>query len=223
MNRLPSATPLQILDGTTCFGPLAARNWDIKACDWRLPRALEAGMSWNTSALVIEGDQVRRGSALFADLGFPGLAAVSQISGDEAGSSGLRGRALGLVSGWTLVWDPCMFLVPEESAGVFQGRIWSLRLETALLTLSQGARIYSFITQGITSTHGFAWYMQSQRKRLWVPQAGTVIMQDGEQLPEEVRARSEEPDEEQRLFVIMEKLTGISMHDALAQQFMLFA
>jgi hypothetical protein len=48
-------------------------------------------------------------------------------------------------------------------------------------------------------------------------------MQDGEQLPEEVRARSEEPDEEQRLFVIMEKLTGISMHDALAQQFMLVA
>lgn len=180
-------------------------------------------MSWNTSALVIEGDEARRGSALFADLGFPGLAAVSRISGDEAGSSGLRGRALGLVSGWTLVWDPCMFFVPEESAGVFQGRIWSLRLETALLTLSRRGRIYSFITQGITSTHGFAWYVQGERKRLWLSQEGAIIMQHGVPLPEEVRTKSEEPDEEQRLFIIMQKLTGISMHDALAQQFEVFA
>ena len=180
-------------------------------------------MSWNTSALIIEGDQARRGSALFADLGFAGLSALSNISGDEAGSSGLRGRALGLVKGWTLVWDPCMFLVPGDSAGVFQGGIWSGRLEAALLALSQEARIYSFITHGITSTHGFAWYIQGERRRLWLSQEGTVILQKGEPLPEEVRARSEEPDEEQRLFAIMEKLTGISMDDVVGHQFKLFA
>jgi hypothetical protein len=104
-----------------------------------------------------------------------------------------------------------------------QGSIWSVRLETALLTLSKGGRVYSFITEGTSSTHGFAWYVQGQRKRLWLWQEGTVIMQHGEPLPEEVRAKSEEPDEEQRLFVIMEKLTGISIDDVLAQQFKVFA
>jgi hypothetical protein len=180
-------------------------------------------MSWNTCALIIEGDQARRGSALFADLGFAGLSAVSNINGDDAARSGLRGRALGLVRGWTLVWDPCMFLVPEDSAGVFERGMWPSRLEAALLALSQDARIYSFITQGITSTHGFAWYVQGDRRRLWLSHEGTVILQHGEPLPEEVRAGSEEPDEEQRLFAIMEKLTGISMVDVIGQQFKLFA
>jgi hypothetical protein len=53
-------------------------------------------------------------------------------------------------------------------------------------------------------------------------QEGTVIMQHGEPMLEEVQAKSEEPDEEQRLFVITRR-TGTSIDDVLAQQFNVFA
>ena len=179
-------------------------------------------MSWHTSALVIEGDHARRGPDLFEDLGFPGLAEVSEVSGDEAGRSALQGRALGLVRGWTFVWDPMMFFVPGEHDGAFQSSIWSARLETALLVLSRDGRIYSFIAEGTSGTHGFAWYVQGQRKRLWLQQEGTLIMQHGEPLPEEVQAKSGEPDAEYLLFLMMEKLTGVSIGDVFSHQFKVF-
>jgi len=49
-------------------------------------------------------------------------------------------------------------------------------------------------------------------------------MENGEPVPEEVQAKSEEPDEEQRLFVIT-RSTGTSIDDVLAQhqQFKVFA
>jgi hypothetical protein len=47
-------------------------------------------------------------------------------------------------------------------------------------------------------------------------------MQHGEPMPEEAQARSEEPDEEQRLFVIT-RSTGTSVDDVLLQQFKVFA
>ena len=53
-------------------------------------------------------------------------------------------------------------------------------------------------------------------------QEGTVIMEHGEPMPEEVQAKSEEPDEEQRLFVIT-RSTGTSINGVLAQQFKVFA
>jgi hypothetical protein len=53
-------------------------------------------------------------------------------------------------------------------------------------------------------------------------QEGTVIMEHGEPMPEEVQAKSEEPDEEQRLFIITGS-TGTSIDDVLAQQFKVFA
>ena len=46
--------------------------------------------------------------------------------------------------------------------------------------------------------------------------------QHGEPMPEEVQAKSEEPDEEQRLFVIT-RSTGTSINGVLAQQFKVFA
>jgi hypothetical protein len=47
-------------------------------------------------------------------------------------------------------------------------------------------------------------------------------MEHGEPMPEEVQAKSEEPDEEQRLFIITGS-TGTSIDDVLAQQFKVFA
>jgi hypothetical protein len=47
-------------------------------------------------------------------------------------------------------------------------------------------------------------------------------MEHGEPTPEEVQAKSEEPDEEQRLFVIT-RSKGTPIDDVLAQQFKVFA
>jgi len=204
------------------IGGLLDRSAGAKERSVRPSQAWEEGMSWHTSALVIEGDHARRGPDLFEDLGFPGLAEVSEVSGDEAGRSALQGRALGLVRGWTFVWDPMMFFVPGEHDGAFQSSIWSARLETALLVLSRDGRIYSFIAEGTSGTHGFAWYVQGQRKRLWLQQEGTLIMQHGGPLPEEVQAKSGEPDAEYLLFLMMEKLTGVSIGDVFSHQFKVF-
>jgi len=47
-------------------------------------------------------------------------------------------------------------------------------------------------------------------------------MQHGEPLPEEVQAKSGEPDEEYQLFLMMEKLTGVSIGDVFCHQFKVF-
>src|SRR5215472_12958228 len=106
-------------------GGLLDRSAGAKERSVRPSQAWEEGMSWHTSALVIEGDHARRGPDLFEDLGFPGLAEVSEVSGDEAGRSALQGRALGLVRGWTFVWDPMMFLGNGDQVVGFDASIFS--------------------------------------------------------------------------------------------------
>jgi hypothetical protein len=47
-------------------------------------------------------------------------------------------------------------------------------------------------------------------------------MQRGEPLPEEVQAKSGEPDGELQLFLMMEKLTGVLIGDVFSHQFKVF-
>ena len=47
-------------------------------------------------------------------------------------------------------------------------------------------------------------------------------MQHGGPLPEEVQAKSGEPDAEYLLFLMMEKLTGVSIGDVFSHQFKVF-
>jgi hypothetical protein len=146
-------------------------------------------------------------------------------AGDDVGSSSLEGRATALVGGWTVVWDPMMF-VPDDMddfAGMFEEGIWTDGVDRALSRLSKGGRVYSFVAEGSSDTHGFAWYVDGKRRRLWLSQEGHVAMQDGTPLPEELASSSEEPDPEQRLFVLMEKLTGLSIGTADAATYRLFA
>lgn len=182
-------------------------------------------MSWHTSALVIEGDHAGRGPALLADLGFPGKSEVGEVNGDEAGSGDLAGRAMAVVSGWTIIWDPMMF-VPEDLSsldGMMQDGIWAPAVERTLARLSENAKVYSFLAEGASDTNGFSWYVQGQRKRVCLSQAGEIVLEAGDMLPEESEAQREEPYDEQRLFLLMEKLTGVSIEAAVAASYKLFA
>jgi hypothetical protein len=182
-------------------------------------------VSWHTSALVIEGHHAERGAQLLADLGLPGKQDVGAISGDQAGASDLQGRAIGLVRGWTVVWDPMMFIPDglDDLEGMFETGIWSAAVEQALLTLSQRSRVYSFVVEGSSDSHGFAWYVSGRRRRLWLSQEGSVAMEEGPRLAEEAAATAEEPDGEQRMFVLMKALTGVSIGDADAASYRVFA
>src|SRR3990172_5185919 len=135
-------------------------------------------MSWHTSVLAIEGDHLDRAAELLRDLGFPSLTLVGEVDGDGAGSSSLSGKAVGLVQNWTLVWDPMMF-ISDDPSGVFEDSIWSSQLESRLRALSSAGRVYSLLTEGASSTHGFAWYRQGRRERLWLWQEGAIVLDDG--------------------------------------------
>ena len=67
-------------------------------------------MSWHSSAIVMEGDHTARALEVFSLFGFPHLRQVGEVTGDEASSGHLAGKAVGLVGGWTLFWDPMLFL-----------------------------------------------------------------------------------------------------------------
>jgi hypothetical protein len=179
-------------------------------------------MPWHTSALVIEGDHEERAAELLADLGFPALKRGPQITGDEAGESSLPGRAVGVVNGWTFVWDPLMF-APNHPSEPFEDGIWSRQLDQTLARMSRQGRVYSFHSEGASDTHGFAWYAKGALRRSWLWRHGEVAFEKGAILPEEQAAVAEDPDEEGRLFVLMEKLTGVSLDDVFSHRFTVFA
>lgn len=182
-------------------------------------------MSWHTSALVIEGDHGGRGSALLAELGFPGRSEVGEVDGDTAGSGDLGGRAMAVVSGWTIIWDPMMFIPDDlnDLEGMMKDGLWAPAVERTLARLSENAKVYSLLAEGASDTNGFAWYVKGERRRVWLSQAGEVVLDTGALLPEESEARKEEPYDEQRLFLLMEKLTGVSMNAAVAATYTLYA
>jgi hypothetical protein len=124
---------------------------------------------------------------LLADLGLPGKRDVGVVSGDQAGASDLQGRAIGVVQGWTVVWDPMMFIPDglDDFEGLFETGIWCAAVEQGLLTLSQRSRVYSFVVEGSSDSHGFAWYVNGRRRRLWLSQEGSFVMQEGPRLAEE--------------------------------------
>lgn len=182
-------------------------------------------MSWHTSALVIEGSHLARGPDILADLGLPGRTDVGPISGADVGSSDLEGRAIGVVGGWTLIWDPMMFVPDdlEDLTGMFEDGIWSEPVDLALAHISEKSRVYSFVAEGSSDTNGFAWYVGGSRARLLLSQARELVLDEGAALPEETAAITEEPAEQSRLFLLMEKLTGVSLEASDAATYRLLA
>jgi hypothetical protein len=179
-------------------------------------------MSWHTSAIAIQGDHAGAAVVLLDAFGLPGLARVGQVDGDTAGSSSLEGVAVGVASGWTLLWDPTVFLGPDPT-GSFGSGLWPTKVEDELVRLSQRVAIYSFTLEGTSGTCGFAWYQDGRRQRLWLAQEGNVILQEGPELPQEAAAMAEERDDEQRIFLLMHMLTGVAIGETMTLRYALYA
>jgi DNA-binding LytR/AlgR family response regulator len=184
----------------------------------------------HTSAVVIEGDSGSHPTELLAELGFPDLRPLFET--DDPAHGAHPGKAVGVTDGWTFVWDPQTFFglfplddqaaPPDDPWDMFESRIWPSPLDEILARMSGQRRVFSFITEGAILSHGFAWYASGSRQRAWLSVDGEIVFQDGTPLREEAVASAEEPDDEQRLFVLGKMLTGVGVVPATPVRFTVY-
>ena len=150
-------------------------------------------MSWHTSALLIRADHLPGHAFLLGRLGFAGATEVGPIDFDAATSvmvldelEGGLGAAVAAVGGWVSIWGP--FLVADP---------------VALADLSRGGSALTLMLEGASGTAGFEWFRNGRLRRRWLVQAGDVIHDEGEPLPEE----AEVPDDpEARVLALLGRL-----------------
>lgn len=163
-------------------------------------------MSWNTSAILIHSRIGDAPEQCFASLGASGGKFVRSISFDEAASSSLEGLALAVVEGWTLIFDPVMFMnlhfPAEESPS-----IWPRTLDRRLLELSREQEVVSFLLFGVSGTSGFAHFIGGERKRVFLYQQGEQLKNVGAPSTQEQQAFAEKEDEEQAILSLIERLS----------------
>ena len=174
-------------------------------------------MSWHTGGVAIEGDVASDPAAVTAALGFAGEFRGQTVSGDGAGSGSLHGRAVGRVGGWTFVWDPLM-LMGDDPAGAFDAGIFPTVVEERLAALSRGRRVFAFLTEGTSSTHGYAVYFGGNRTRLWLQQEGQPVMDEGPAIREE-QPFADEEDGEERVLGLLQAVTGVNFDEIFATEF----
>lgn len=163
-------------------------------------------MSWNTGAIFIRSGLGHEPEQLLARLGVQDAKFVGRVSFDEATSGLGEGWAIGVVEGWTLVFDPIMFL----SLGWPEGdslSIWPLPLENRLCEMSRECEVVSFLLAGASGTAGFARFNDGELERCFLFQDGQ-IKDIGAPSPEEQRAFAEESgDEEQAVLALAARLS----------------
>lgn len=174
-------------------------------------------MSWHTGGVAIQGVVAGDPASVVASLGFAGSFSGQMVSGDVAGSSSLDGRAVGTVGGWTFVWDP-MMLMDDDSAGAFDSGIFPIAVEARLRQLSMGGRVFAFLTEGASSTHGYSVYADGRRIRTWLTQEYESVLDEGEPLEEE-GAFMDEEDGEQRVLGMLTAITRVTFNDIFETQF----
>jgi hypothetical protein len=137
-------------------------------------------MSWHTSAILIQSDQLPGPAFLLGQLGFPGATEVGPIDFDSATSvtvlddlEGGLGAAVASVEGWVSIWGP--FLAADPAA---------------LADLSRGGAALTLILEGASGTAGFEWFRDGILLRSWLVQ-GDLVHEEGDPLPEESRAPSD--------------------------------
>ncbi|MFF0609041.1 hypothetical protein ACFYUD_10270 [Nocardia tengchongensis] len=98
---------------------------------------------------------------------------------------------IAVVGGWTFVADP-------EFRVSFN--------DDAVLQVSTKGRALAWVTNSVSTLHGFAWYVDGAPIRRVVYAEGEVVDESGEQLLEE--ALAPEPLSEDYVFEMIERLTG---------------
>jgi hypothetical protein len=151
-------------------------------------------MSWHTNVLVTQVDLPEKSYRPFVeglDAGSPSFRekllfneAIDWMS-DEG-----DGIAIASVDGWTSVWGEFLFLSDKE-----------------LGKLSKVGDCYFAMLDSRSDTFLFEWWSKGVRVRKRAFQQGAVFMDMGKPLPQEMEAFKETKDEEERIFLLMEKLS----------------
>jgi hypothetical protein len=139
-------------------------------------------MSWHTSAILILADHLPGHAFLLGRLGFPGATEIGPIDFDTATSvevlddlEGWLGAAVASVDGWVSIWGPFLAADPD-----------------AVTRLSRGGAALTLMLEGASGTAGFEWFRDGTLLRRWLVQAGEIIHDEGDPLPEE----GEDPDDD---------------------------
>ncbi|MBF6240708.1 hypothetical protein IU474_27040 [Nocardia otitidiscaviarum] len=104
----------------------------------------------------------------------------------------LRGYGVSTVGGWTCIADP-QFRVAFD--------------DEAVRSLSRTGRALAWVTNSVSTVHGFAWYIDGVPVRRIVHAEGAVVDEYGPPLPEEVSAPG--PFDEDHVFEMMARLAGL--------------
>ncbi len=145
----------------------------------------ELGVGWKVQGLIVQG------SVDPTDL--PGQPYETGESADiDTVHHGPHDYGVATVDGWTFIADP-EFRVSFD--------------EQAVLQVSGTRRALAWVTNSVSTTHGFAWYLEGEMVRQIIYTEGELADEHGAPLPEEQGAP--EPLSEDYVFEMMLRLTGV--------------
>ncbi|MEU0539622.1 hypothetical protein ABZ319_07105 [Nocardia sp. NPDC005978] len=104
-----------------------------------------------------------------------------------------RDYGVSSVGGWTCIADPQFRVVFDDAA---------------VQALSCSGRVLAWVTNSVSTVHGFAWYIGGVPVRRIVYAEGEVVDEHGQPLPEE--ASAPEPVDEEFVFEMIARLTGLN-------------
>ncbi|MFE3988956.1 hypothetical protein ACFXPR_31130 [Nocardia tengchongensis] len=151
---------------------------------------MEFGVGWKVNGLIVEGsvDPAR----------LPGR---PRDTGETLDIDAVYERpcdyGMAVVGGWTFIADP-------EFRASFN--------DDAVLEISDKGRALAWVTNSVSTLHGFAWYVDAVPVRRVVYAEGEVVDESGERLPEE--ASAPEPLSEDYVFEMIGRLTGKDWGDS---------
>lgn len=157
-------------------------------------------MGWHASGLIVQGN--------VDPAQFPGLPRASgqQLSGDEVYSDGFAGEfATASVGAWNVVADPQLQAAFDDSL---------------VAGLSRGSRALAFVTHGVSTVRGFAWYVDGSAIRRVIYAEGEVAEEYGAPIAEE--AGLPDPIDEDYVFEIVARLTGMDWADIAEASYSVF-
>jgi hypothetical protein len=160
----------------------------------------------NLNAILLNGAFSKNAPKLFRTLGFPDARLTETVAFDDAIALSAPGKAVGQVSGWTVVLDPLLFRNMLEPSMPVKNALWPHEVENGLLQISKEVNVFSVLISGISATYGFSFHTKGARVRCRLIQNDRLVYDYGKLLAEETEILSSHPSEEDRVWLLMNKI-----------------
>ena len=150
-------------------------------------------MSWHTSGMLIHADFTDDYPRLLKILGLRAEPLEEdRVSFEDATSSSMEGLGIGVVDGWTCLFSSFALMLVEENG---------------VAKIAKKADVFSMMLEGSSGAAGFEWWSRGKKIRERMVVAGEIITDNGKPLRQEKQVFINEEDDEQRVLLLMEKLT----------------